>query len=79
MKIVWHKHELKISSMVSSGYPDKYSYEIFHEYLPGGGNLSGKAALIKRNHYNHSHNFLRLFWAILPNVCFTTSKTKSDY
>ena len=44
MKIVWHKHELKISSMVSSGYPDKYSYEIFHEYLPGGWNLSGKVA-----------------------------------
>ena len=78
MKIVWHKLELKNSSMVSSGYPDKYSYEIFHEYLPGGGNLLGKVASIKCNHYNHSNNFLRLF-AILPNVCFTTSETKGDY
>ena len=44
MKIVWHKLELKNSSMVSSGYPDKYSYEIFHEYLPGGGEPLGKSS-----------------------------------
>ena len=31
-----------ISSSVGSGHPEKYSYEMPHEYLPGWGNLSGK-------------------------------------
>ena len=33
MKIVWHKYNLMISFPVGSGYPEKYSYEIPHEYL----------------------------------------------
>ena len=33
MKIVRHKHNLMISYLVGSGHPDKYSYEIPHEYF----------------------------------------------
>ena len=33
-----------------SGYPDKYLYEICHEYLSGRGRLSGKIISIKRYH-----------------------------
>ena len=49
MKIVWHKHNLMISSSVGSGDPGKYSYEIRHEYLSGQRKLLGKIILIKRN------------------------------
>ena len=38
-----------ISSFVGSGYLDKYSYEIPHEYLFGWGNLSGEKIPIKGN------------------------------
>ena len=38
------------SSLVGSGHPDKYSYEISHEHLSEWGNLSGKIISIKRNH-----------------------------
>ena len=31
-----------ISSLVGSGHPSKYSYEILHEYVSGWVNLSGK-------------------------------------
>ena len=37
-------------SLVRSGHPVKYSYEIPHESLSGWGNLSGKIIPIKRNH-----------------------------
>ena len=50
LKIVWHKHDLVISSLVGFGHPDKYSYEITHEYLLGWGNLPGKIISIRRNH-----------------------------
>ena len=30
---IWHKHNLIISSLVGSCHPDKYLYEIIHEYL----------------------------------------------
>ena len=50
MKIVWHKHNLMISSSFGSGHPIKYSYEIHHEYLSGWGNYSKKTISIKRNH-----------------------------
>ena len=43
-------HDLVISSLVGSGHPNKYSYEISHEYLRGLGNLSGKMYLIKCNY-----------------------------
>ena len=33
MKIVWHKHNLIISSSVDSGHHNKYLCEIPHEYL----------------------------------------------
>ena len=33
LKIVWNKHNLMISSLVGSGHPGKYSYEVPHEYL----------------------------------------------
>ena len=33
MKIVWHKHNLIVSSLVGSSHHDKYSYEIPHKYL----------------------------------------------
>ena len=39
-------HDLVISSLVGSGHPDKYSYQISHEYLSGKGNLSRKIYLI---------------------------------
>ena len=42
IKMVWHKHNLIISSSVGSGHPGKYWYEIPHEYLLGWGNLLGK-------------------------------------
>ena len=38
------------SSLVGSGHPDKYSYEISHEHLSEWGNLSEKIISIKRNH-----------------------------
>ena len=50
MKIVLHKHDLMISSSVSSGHPDKYPYEILHEDLSGWGDISGKIIPIKRSH-----------------------------
>ena len=50
MKIVWHKHNLMISSSVGTSILDDYSYEIPNEYLSGWGNLSGKIISIKRNH-----------------------------
>ena len=48
MKIVWHKHNLMISSSVGSG---QYSWGISYEYLLGWENLLGKIISIKRNHY----------------------------
>ena len=45
MKIVWHKHNLMISSSIDSG---EYSWGISHEYLPGWRNLSRKIISIKR-------------------------------
>ena len=45
-----------ISSKVSFGYPDKYSYEIPNEYLSGWRNFSGKIIVIKP--FSH---MLRLF------------------
>ena len=42
-----------LSSSVGSGHPDRYSYEIPHEYLSGWGNLSGRIISIKRNHYSN--------------------------
>ena len=59
MRIVWHKHNLMISSSVSSGYPGNYSYEIPHEYLSGWGNLSGKMISIKRNHWSNLDFFFK--------------------
>ena len=50
MKIVWHKHNLMISSSVGSGHPDKQSYKIPHEHLLGWGNFSEKIISIKLNH-----------------------------
>ena len=49
IKIVWLKHNLIISSIVSS-HPDQYLYEIPHEYLSGRENLSEKiiSAELKR-------------------------------
>ena len=38
MKVVWHKHNLIISSSVGSSHPDKYSFEISHGYFQGQGN-----------------------------------------
>ena len=35
MKILRDKHNLTISSSVSSGQPDKYSYETPHKQLSG--------------------------------------------
>ena len=35
MQIVWHKDKTMISSSVGSDHPDKYSYQIAHEYLSG--------------------------------------------
>ena len=49
MKIVWHKHNLIISSSAGSGHPGKYSYEIPYEYLSEWGNLSRKIISIKHN------------------------------
>ena len=37
-------------NLVDSGNPDKYSYEISHEFSSGWGNLSGRIIPIKRNH-----------------------------
>ena len=42
MKIVWHKHNLSISSSVCSGHPGEHSYEIPHESSSGWENSSGK-------------------------------------
>ena len=42
MNTVWHKYNLIISSSVTSSHPDKYLYEIPHEYFSGRGNLSEK-------------------------------------
>ena len=50
MKLVWHKHNLIISSSVGSGHHEKYSYEISYEYLLGKGSLSEKIISIKRHH-----------------------------
>ena len=36
-----------ISSLAGSGHLDKCPYEITHEYLSGGGNLSGEIISIK--------------------------------
>ena len=33
MKILLHKYNLMISFSVGSGHPDKYLYEIPHEYF----------------------------------------------
>ena len=49
MKIVWHKHNLVISSSVDSKHRGKYSYEIPHEYLSAWGSLLGKIVTIKPN------------------------------
>ena len=40
--MVLHEHDLVISSLVGSGYPDQSSYVIPHEYFSGGGNSSGR-------------------------------------
>ena len=48
--IVWHKQNLMASSLVGSGHPDKYSYEISHKYLLGWANLSGTIISIEHNH-----------------------------
>ena len=50
MNLVWHKHNLMISSLVYSGHLGKYLHEIPHECLSGWGNLLGKIISIKRNH-----------------------------
>ena len=42
-----------VSSSVSSGHPDKYSYEIPQENLLGWGNLLERIISIKRNHYSN--------------------------
>ena len=47
MKIVWHKHNLMISSYVGLS---QYLWRISYEYLPGWGTLSGKIISIKPNH-----------------------------
>ena len=70
LKIVWHKHYLVISSLVSSGHPDKYSYEIPHEFLPGRGKLSGKMISIKRNPYFNLGLFVFKWW--FPFSIFAT-------
>ena len=48
LKLIWHKHDLVIYSLVGCGHTDKYS----HEYLSGYGNLLGKIDSIKRNHWD---------------------------
>ena len=50
MKIVWHKHNLMISSSFGSG---QYLWGISYKYLPGWGILSGKIISIKRNHHSN--------------------------
>ena len=50
MKIVLYKPNLIIPSSVSYGHPNKYSYEIPHEYLSGWENISEKIIIVKRNH-----------------------------
>ena len=50
MEIVWNKPNLIISSSVSFGHPDKYSYGILHEHLSGWRNLSKKIIFIKCNY-----------------------------
>ena len=55
-------NNLVISSLVGSGHPDKYSYEIPHEYLSVWGNLSGKIISIKGNHYFHLVIFVFKWW-----------------
>ena len=60
-KIVWHKHNLIISS-VGSGHTNQYSHEIPHEYLFGWEKFSEKIILTKRKHnfpYRMCSNF---FW-----------------
>ena len=49
IKIIWHKYNLIISSIVS-GHPDQYLYEIPHEYLSGREKPSEKiiSAELKR-------------------------------
>ena len=59
MNIVWHKHNLMITSWVGSGHPGKDSHEIPHESLSGWGNLSGKIISIKRNHYSNLRFFCK--------------------
>ena len=59
-KIVWHKHNLIISS-VGSGHTNQYSHEIPHEYLFGWEKFSEKIILTKRKHnfpYRMCSNFL---------------------
>ena len=46
-----------ICSLVGSGHPGKYSYEIPHEYSKGSGNLSGKIISVKRNDWSNLVSF----------------------
>ena len=63
-----------ISSSVGSDQPGKYSYEIPHEYLKGGGNLSGKIISVKLNHQsNLVSSFFQMSISPFPSdICFPT-------